>query len=30
MQAQPFMRPAVEKHIGEIRAIARRVYGDIW
>lgn len=26
MTAQPFMRPAFENHMGEIRAIARRIY----
>jgi len=29
MQAQPFIRPAMENHISEINAITRRVYGDI-
>lgn len=29
MMAQPFIRPAFENHIGEIRAIVRRVYSGI-
>lgn len=29
MQAQPFIRPAMENHVSEINAITRRVYGDI-
>ena len=29
MMAQPFIRPAFENHIGEIRAIVRRVYHGI-